>query len=145
MNKKKCIPKRDNRGVVMAELALGIPLLLVVMFVIIELGNTIYISNSINQVARTAARYAATNENYTISDVKDYATLHGVDYVVPDISLLNLGISPTPGTQNVGDIIIVTVVYAYVPFVNPFGLLGSNQSWSPTLVARAISRSEVGS
>ena len=136
--------KRSKNGSVMVEAALVIPLLVGVTFFIIEFGNVLYISNSLSQVARTAARYASVTPAYTQQGAYDAS---GASSLLKNASTkLTLTITPSPGTAKVvGTKITVSVKYSYTPLINPFGLLGSNKKWAPVLNSASVSRSEVGS
>ncbi len=131
---------RSNKGAVMAEAALVLPLLIGITFIITEFGSVLYISNSLNQVARTAARYAATSQTYTTSGLLTQA---GAGSVL-NSAKLTLTVSPAAGAaRNVGTAITVTVTYNYTPIINPFNFFNSMSSWAPTLRSVAVSRSEV--
>lgn len=132
---------RSNKGGVLAEAALTIPLLIGVTFFIIEFGNVLYLTNSVNQIARTAARFASVTPTFTNQDI---ITASGAMNILPDIARLNLTVNPAGGAQRaVGATITVTAQYNYTPIINPFGLLGSNQIWAPVVRGTAIARSEV--
>lgn len=132
---------RNEDGAVIAEAALVLPLLVGILFFIIEFGLVMYFSNSLNQVARTAARYASLTTSYTQSGVE---TASGASIVLPDSMNFSLTITPTPGSaKSIGDTITVTVQYTYVPVINPYGLFNSMLSWAPVIKSYAISRAEV--
>lgn len=135
---------RNEKGVVMAEAALTLPLLAGILYIMFEIGNVFYLSNSLNQIARTAARYAAINQSYTDSSLLTFALTHESSTTIPHSSNVSISVSPTPGTQSVGDTITVTLTYAYTPLVNPMGLLSPGSTWAPSIMATAISRAEVG-
>ena len=142
MFRKKYI--RTDKGTVTAEAALVFPLLLAVLLFIIEFGIVLYLSNSMNQIARTAARYASVTANYTQSGT---LTASGASSIVPDISKLTLTISPTPGSMvSVGASITVTAQYNYTPVVNPFALLPQSMvNWAPVVRSTSVARAEVAS
>lgn len=132
---------RPQKGSIMTEAALLIPILLGVAFFIIEFGNVLYLSNSLNQIARTTARYASVTPTYTQQNLIDVS---GAMTLLPDVSKLTLTINPAIGAPKaVGATITVTVNYAYTPIINPFGLLGSGSSWAPTIMSASVSRAEV--
>lgn len=137
---KKFYFSRSIRGAVMAEAALVIPLLIGITYVITEFGNVFYISNSLNQVARTMARYAAVTQNYTNAGLLSSA---GASSVL-DTTKIAITITPAAGaSRSIGDTITVSLTYSYTPIVNPFRLFNSNNSWAPSIMTSAISRSEV--
>ena len=125
----------------MVEAAIMIPLLLGVTFFIIEFGNVLYLSNSLNQISRTAARYASVTPAYTQQGALNAS---GAMTLVPDISKLTLTITPAPGAaRNVGDTITASVRYTYIPLLNPFKLFNSNHAWAPVVKSASVARSEV--
>ncbi len=125
----------------MVESAILIPILLSVTFFIVEFGNVLYLTNTLNQISRTTARYASVTSVYTQQELIDVS---GASELLPDVSKFVLIITPAPGAQkNVGSTITVQVQYNYTPIINPFGLLNSNQSWSPVVRSSSIARSEV--
>lgn len=134
---------RSKKGAVMAEFALSIPILLTILFFIIEFGNILYLSNTLNQVARSAVRYAAMNPSATTTQL---ATAAGASSSLPNATDLTLVVSPTAGTsRSVGDTITVTASWNYTPFINPFGFLSPGTAWSPSIMTTAIGRVEVAS
>ncbi len=136
------IYKRQNcRAGVMVEAAILIPILVGITFCIVEFGNVLYLTNTLNQIARTAARYASVTSTYTQQQLVNES---GASSVLPDISKFSLTITPAPGVQkNVGTVITVQVQYSYIPTVNPFGFFYSNQSWTPVIRSSSVARSEV--
>ncbi len=62
MSKNRFLPKIDNiRGNAVIEFALTLPILLLVVFGITELGRMIMTTNVLNTASREGARYAAVN------------------------------------------------------------------------------------
>ena len=140
INKKNKFP-RYTHGSIISEAALVIPILIGVSFVIIEFGNVLYLYNSLSQIARTAARYAAVTSSYTQESL---ISASGASSVLSDVSKLTLNITPAPGeVRNIGDIITVNLQYNYTPVINPFRLFNSNQSWAPVIKSSSVARSEV--
>ena len=135
---------RTEKGAVTAEAALVFPLLLAILLFIIEFGIVLYLSNSMNQIARTAARYASVTANYTQNGT---LTASGASSIVPDITKLTLTITPTPGSMvSVGASVTVTAQYNYTPIVNPFGLIPQSMvSWAPLVRSTSVARAEVAS
>lgn len=133
--------KRAIKGSVMAEAAILIPILLGVTFFIIEFGNVLYLTNTLNQISRTAARYASVTPSYTQQGIIDAS---GASSLVPDISKFTLTVTPAPGVQrSVGATITVEVQYDYIPIINPFGFFNINQDWVPVVRSSSVARSEV--
>ena len=140
--KIKSLFRRNRNGAVMAEAALVLPLLIGITFAITELGNILYISNSLNQLARTIARYASVSQNYTNAGL---ITQSGASSIV-NTSNLTLTITPAAAaSRNVGDQITVVLRYSYTPIVNPYRLFSfsSTTSWISSISSTAVARSEV--
>ena len=132
---------RAQSGAVLAEAAIIIPLILGLLFFIIEFGNVFYLTNTLNQISRTAVRYASVTSSYTTGDL---ITQSMAGSLIPDIARFTLAIDPAPTSpRNVGTTITVSVQYNYLPIINPFGFFNSNQEWMPVLRASSVARSEV--
>ena len=135
--------QRTVKGSVMVEAAILIPILIGVTFFIIEFGNVLYLTNTLNQISRTAARYASVTPSYTQQGIIDVS---GASSLVPDISKFTLTVTPAPGAQrDVGSTITIQVQYNYTPIINPFGFFDVNQTWAPVVRSSSIARSEVSS
>lgn len=134
---------RTHYGSVLAEAALVIPILIGVTLFTIEFGRVIYITNSINQVARSTARIASVTTSYTTSQLINSS---GAMNLLPDVSRLTLTITPAPGSaRTIGTRITVTAQYNYNPIVNPFGILNSGSPWAPVIKSTSVTLSEVSS
>ena len=135
------ISNRSCRGSLIAEAALVIPILVGISFVIIEFGTVLYLTNTLNQIARSAARYASVTSSYTQQSL---ISASSASSLLPDVSKLTLNVTPAPGASRaVGATITVTAQYNYTPIVNPFGLFNSNRSWAPVIMSSSVARSEV--
>ncbi len=53
---------RDRRGQALVEFALVVPIFLLLLFGLIDVGRYVYVSNAFNQAAREAARYGAVEQ-----------------------------------------------------------------------------------
>ena len=140
---KKKFLKRSIKGGVMAETAMVIPMLLGITLFIVEFGNVLYLINSLNQIARYAARYAAVNPTASTTTLKSASNASAI---LPDSSNLTLTVSPLPsGSRSFGDTLTVTVSYTYTPILNPYALLqfSSLNTWSPTISSKASTTVEV--
>ena len=133
--------KRSCNGSLIAEAALVIPMLVGISFVIIEFGNVLYLTNSLNQISRSAARYASVTSSYTQQSL---ITASSASSLLPDVLKLTLSITPAAGaSRSIGAVITVTAQYSYTPIVNPFGFFNSNKSWAPKIKSSSVARSEV--
>ena len=132
---------RSARGGILVEAALAIPILTGLTFFIVEISNVLFLTNSLNQVAREACRYAVVTPSYTKEGL---ITASGAKQLIPNISKLTLNIDPVPGTnRNAGTKITVNVEYNYTPIINPFGIFNSDKLWIPSIKSSAVGRSEV--
>lgn len=124
-----------------AEAALVLPLLVAIAFFITELGNVLYLTNSVNQITREAARYASVTPAYTYEDLIRES---GAADVLPDVSKLTLTSDPAPGaTRAVGTKITIMAEYNYTPIINPFRILNLTQTWIPVIRSTSVARAEV--
>ena len=141
---KKSKNQRSNSGNVIAEAALILPIFLAILFFIIEFGIVLSLGNNLNQIARSAARYASVTSTYTQNDLLNVSMASSL---VPDISKLTLTITPAIGSsKSVGSAITVSTQYNYTPIFNPFTLLsGSMNTWAPTIMSSSVARAEVAS
>lgn len=111
---------RDERGVVAIEFALILPLLLLVLFGIIDFARALNYLNDSNQIAAQGARLAAVNNNPVapsslqayLSSLGDTEELRsGSDQVTqPITTCIETPTNPATGTsRKVGDPVRVTV------------------------------------
>jgi len=123
------------------EAALVIPLLIGVTFFVFEFGNVLYISNTLNQISREAARYAVVTPNFTEEELINATK---AQELVPDIERLTITIEPPIGTtRSVGTTVTINVEYDYTPIINPFGFFNSSNKWAPKIRSSTVARSEV--
>ena len=107
--------KRNSSASVAVEFALLLPVYIAFMFGIIEFGRMIWIRNTMEFAAETAARYGAITSGATDATVAAYATaqLIGVDPATVDfITGTTIGASTVTvvGTYN-----FTTFISAFVP------------------------------
>ena len=134
---------RFIKGALMVEVALVLPILLAIVFFVIEFGNILYMQKTVNEIARISARLAAVYPSYTTTQLISQCNASSV---VQDVSKLSLTVTPSPGaSRNVGDAITVTAQYTYTPYINPFKLLNfsSSQTFAPTIRGMSVARAEV--
>jgi Flp pilus assembly protein TadG len=89
-----------QRGQALVEFALAIPLLLVIVFGIFDLGRAVYASSTLNNAAREAARLAIVDQ--TLADVQargaSAAVSLAVDTSAIDVDFRSASASETPGS-----------------------------------------------
>ncbi|WP_051564630.1 TadE/TadG family type IV pilus assembly protein [Desulfovermiculus halophilus] len=149
----RCHQKRNmdsQRGVAMVEFAIVLPLLLILMFGLIEFGLVLYNKQVITNASREGARYGISSEDgIRISENKirniiiDYVDTHMITFGTDEIGdeLGDIIITPNPQTEttknNYYDTyknLICTVNYEY-GFIAA-GLLLSDINLSATTVMK---------
>jgi Flp pilus assembly protein TadG len=125
-----CLPRslRDERGTALVEFALVLPVLVVILFGVLDFGKAYNYWISETHLASEGARYAAVDQNpdpskanflTAVRDQADTAELRdGNTSSVPDP--LQVCVSFPAGTHNVGDPVRVQVTTTY-RFLSLFG------------------------
>jgi Flp pilus assembly protein TadG len=117
----------DERGAVLVEFALVLPLLLILVFGMLEFGKAFNYWIDTTHLANEAARWAVVNHNPGAGTLQEYVkgqanTLElrdGGTASIPSGDEAEVCISFPSGTDNVGDPVQVTVTatYHWIPFV----------------------------
>lgn len=143
MAKPVCRGASGQCGAAMVEFAIALPLLLLLLFAVVEFGRMLLQYNSLLQANRDAVRYVAANAyNHTLGRVDVTAALRtetqnlavygspvvrtGMQPQVPGLSAANVQVTAVAGTT---DHVQVSISYTFQP------LIGSGL---PRLVGRAI-------
>jgi hypothetical protein len=109
-----------SRGQTLVEFALILPIFLLVLMGILDLGRAVYYSSTLSNAAREAARQAIVDQ--TCSHVSGEAIQRTVGMSNVSVTVVWLNPSgtqtrtcqPTPsGTANIGDRVVVTLGYDY--------------------------------
>jgi Flp pilus assembly protein TadG len=129
----RILPRRkDNSpGQTMVEFALIIPIFILILMGIFDLGRAIYTYTTINNAAHEAARLAIVDQN--AAEVRDTAVGQavGVRVVPADVTVRWLSanytdVAPCNATPRFGCAVEVTVAYAFTPATPVIGdLLGT--------------------
>jgi Flp pilus assembly protein TadG len=141
------IPQRsgDEGGQALVEFALVLPLLLLILFGVLDFSKAFNYWIDETHLANEAARWAAVNNNpgagagqtlqtYTLSQADTNELRNGGTSTVP--TKAQLCVSFPNGTSNVGDPVQVnvSVTYNWLPFVgNRIGLTNVNLSSTSTM------------
>jgi len=125
----------DQKGQALVELAIILPLLVLLVFGAFEFGRAMYIKNTLNYAAREGARRASTCDPFNITTVQDY-----VSNSVPVSLQAGLVTSVTPVAPQHG-ITTVTVVVTR-PFATVVPDLLTQLAGITTLSAQASMRYE---
>ena len=105
----KNILTNSRRGQTLIEFAMILPILMMLIFGVIEFGRYLYLKNSVTNAAREGARKAVVTNPWSDSTVKQYL----VDNSPISLNLGNINITPTSPTP--GAAVTVTVK---IPFTS---------------------------
>lgn len=105
---------KQQRGQVLIELALILPILLLFVFGITEFGRIYSAGLIVNHSAREGARLAAVGS----SDAEIIGTVESASATL-DLAKLEIGITPGEGSRQRGQEVLVKVSYP-VPVIAPF-------------------------
>jgi Flp pilus assembly protein TadG len=129
--------RRDERSVASIELALILPILLIVLFAIVELSTLLYDKAVITNASREAARAGIVNNSVTDDELQGYVRNYCGNRLITFGSPNNpvVLISRPTGTDP-GNPLIVTVNYQFTGLV--LGTMIRPQNWDQTLSATSI-------
>ena len=100
MTTKSGINRFNNNGQALVEFAIILPLLMLLVFGIIEFGRFLYLKNSVTNAAREGARLAAVTKPYDAATVTNYVIS------LPD---MNNATVTAPATASFGNPVVVIV------------------------------------
>ena len=103
--------RRDERGTALVELAFALPILLAIVFGLLDFGRAVYVHNVLANAARDGARFASVDPNNT-------ACVQSVANQRASIATLS-SVTVTKSTVAVGQPVTVTVQSSYQP-LTPF-------------------------
>ena len=113
LNGKKELHCR-SRGQASIEFILIIPLLIIVVLIVSQLGYLVYLQNTLEQAAREGTRIISTTNSNSAAYKQVYTVCHPLDR-----SRINIEISPPgPGNRVVGDTVRIIVSYNYGGIAN---------------------------
>lgn len=102
----------DRRGQSLVEFALALPILLLLIFGLVDLGRAVFVSNQLAEAARDGARYGSVQARAyspsTRDEVEDWIRARLQAVPSPTISADCTAGNPTFGCT-VNDILVVTV------------------------------------
>jgi Flp pilus assembly protein TadG len=114
MTRRSASKKADERGAAAVEFALLLPMLLLLVFGIIDFGRALNAQVTLTQAAREGARLAALNESNVVSRTQAAAT--GLSPVAVSVT------SSCPVGAGQGQDAVVQVSYSF-SFVTPVGAI----------------------
>jgi Flp pilus assembly protein TadG len=104
----------------LVEFALVLPVMLLVIFSIFDLGRAVYAYTTIAEAARVGARIAIVDQNDSLirDSAADYAVALGIDSGTVTIQFMESDLSaPCSSPVSVGCVAEVTVPYSYVAII----------------------------
>jgi len=129
--------RKDERSVASIELALILPILLIVLFAIVELSTLLYDKAVITNASREAARAGIVNSSVTDAEIQGYAQNYCKNRLItfgsPNTPIVL--ISRPTGTDP-GNPLIVTINYQFTGLV--LGTMVRPQNWDQTLSSTSI-------
>jgi Flp pilus assembly protein TadG len=122
-------PPRRARGQGLVEFALVVPIVLLIIFGIIDFGRAIYAYNTIDNSARTAGRVAIVSQ--TASSIQTAAINQAVALAIPatNVTISHDGCAIS---YSIGCIVSVTVTYAFHPITPVIGQIWKTINMSST-------------
>lgn len=112
--------KQRTRGQALVEFALILPIFLLVLMGILDLGRAVYYSSTLSNAAREAAREGIVDQTCSHVSNKALQRAVGMDSATVTVRWLNTAGAQTrtcqptvTGTAAIGDRVVVTVDYIY--------------------------------
>ena len=133
-------PRRPDSGEALLEMALVLPILLVLSMGMLDFGRAFHAKSVIDQAAREGARVAV------LTDPPDVAGARGrVVEVLSAGSIVGAPPASVSGTDPTTNTVTVTVTYSF-QFITPgiFQLVGANVGNSIAMTGKSVMRSENG-
>lgn len=119
---------RSDRGQALVEFALVLPLLILLMVGLFDLGRAVYADSTLSNAARVGSRLAIVNQN--VSQIRAAAATKAaaLDLLPADVSVSFRSDPTNPSStcspMRIGCVAFVTVTYQYHPAVPIEGLVG---------------------
>jgi Flp pilus assembly protein TadG len=123
-----------DKAVAAVEFALVLPILILVLFAIVELSTLLYDKSVITNASREAARVAVVNTSITDGEIQTFVINYCQNKLITFGSKTNPTVSiARPLGSNSGNPIIVTVSYSFTGLL--LGQLIQPTNWSQLLSA----------
>ncbi len=124
----------SEKAIAAVEFALVLPILLLVLFAIVELSTLLYDKSVITNASREAARVAVVNTSITDGEIQTFVINYCQNKLITFGSKSNPTVSITrPSGSSSGNPIIVTVSYSFTGLL--LGQLIQPTNWSQLLSA----------
>jgi Flp pilus assembly protein TadG len=110
---------RHQRGQSLLETAMMIPVMIMVVFFLFELGELMYTYSVLADAANEGVRYAIVHSGGdptgTVAEVKAFATTS-----MHDVSAISVSVTSPDGSYAPPNRVRVTVTYVYIPYLPNF-------------------------
>jgi len=112
-------PRSDSRGQTLVEFALVLPLFILVLLGLFDLGRAVYAYNTISNASREAARVAIVNQTPPTIEAEAVKQAVGLGITGADVAIAYNDSDPTAPNLcatapfGLGCVVTVTVTYSY--------------------------------
>jgi Flp pilus assembly protein TadG len=113
--------KLNNKGTALVELAIILPLLLLIVFGVCEFGWAMYVNNTLGNAAREGARFAAVTPKLKVDDARVTTLVQNClsfSYAPSDLE-----ITTTPPVTTENPLVTVKVTLIFHTFTHFFPML----------------------
>lgn len=118
----------SDRGQALVEFALVLPLLILLMVGLFDLGRAVYADSTLSNAARVGSRVAIVNQNVSQIQAAAATKAAALDLLPADVSVSFRSDPTNPSStcspMRIGCVAFVTVTYQYHPAVPIEGLVG---------------------
>jgi Flp pilus assembly protein TadG len=143
--KAQQLRSKNQEGAGLVEFAILAPILVILLFGLLEFGLSLYAKEVVTNASREGARYGVVycnprkTRDQIITQVQDYLTRSGFT------DTANITVNPDPATMKSNDLLTVSVSYPYTFQVMPSffaSFFDSSMAGTVTLQANTVMRME---
>jgi Flp pilus assembly protein TadG len=121
----------DSSGSQVVELALTLPVLLTLIYGVMECGRVMFTHAALNFAAEEATRYATVNYDASISDIKNIANDRLI--VIDPAGITHIDVTSELDTDDQTRLVNVKIAYAFQPILpiawGSFSLTGHSRGF----------------
>ena len=139
MNWRPAASKPRDRGAAAVEFALLLPVVLLLLFGIVDFGLALNAQITITQAAREGARLASLGTALATVQTKTMAAATGLTIIQANVTEPN-GACPVGAAASVDAVVTVTYTFTYLTPVGAIGKMFGNNSITPTKTLTATGR-----
>lgn len=122
---------RDTRGVAAVEFALSLPIIVMLMFGLIEVGRIVYTQTALSFAAQEGTRFAIVRDgNVTTEEIEAFAASQLIAVVDGQLAVFAATAPVDPGTNTSLITIEVSMEYRpWFPYIPGFTLTGDSSGF----------------